>query len=164
MDQVETLHTSSSWREPAVFRSTMRDPETSSELIWGLAALEQRRQRTRNHLAKIAPRREGWITSNKYYYELLARFSIPGGTAEKGVSVRCDTGNLLAAVRPSDGKGIDICAKIVEIAQQRNHSISQSLSETRKSFGRHSDRARNSTTFYLTISATQWMHFRRSGI
>ena len=53
----------------------MTDPETSSELIWGLAALEQRRQRTRNHLAKIAPRREGWITSNKYYYELLVRRS-----------------------------------------------------------------------------------------
>jgi 2-polyprenyl-3-methyl-5-hydroxy-6-metoxy-1,4-benzoquinol methylase len=39
------------------------------------------------------------------------------------LSVRCDTGNLLAAVRPSDGKGIDICAEIVEIAQQRNPSL-----------------------------------------
>src|SRR6266478_10195758 len=73
MDQVETSHTSSSWRAPAVFRSTMTNSETSSELIWGLAALEQRRQRTRDHLAKIAPRREGWITNNRYYYELLAR-------------------------------------------------------------------------------------------
>src|SRR5436309_12678750 len=73
MDQVETSHTSSSWRSPAVFRPTMTNPETSSELIWGLVALEQRRQRTRDHLAKIAPRREGWITNNKYYYELLVR-------------------------------------------------------------------------------------------
>ncbi len=39
------------------------------------------------------------------------------------LSVRCDTGNLLAAVRPSDGKGIDICAEIVEIAQQGNPSL-----------------------------------------
>jgi SAM-dependent methyltransferase len=39
------------------------------------------------------------------------------------LSVRCDTGNLLAAVRPSDEKGIDICAEIVEIAQQRNPSL-----------------------------------------
>jgi hypothetical protein len=31
------------------------------------------------------------------------------------LSVRCDTGNLLAAVRQSDEKGIDICAEIVEI-------------------------------------------------
>src|SRR2546423_1198637 len=124
MDQVETSHTSSSWRAPAVFRSTMTNPETSSELIWGLAALEQRRQRTRDHLAKIAPRREGWITNNKYYYELLARLLRFLVEPQKRVlSVRCGTGNLLAAVRPSDGKGIDICAEMVEIAQQRNPSL-----------------------------------------
>jgi SAM-dependent methyltransferase len=39
------------------------------------------------------------------------------------LSVRCETGNLLVAVRPSDEKGIDICAEIVEIAQQRNPSL-----------------------------------------
>src|SRR6266496_3883779 len=38
---------------------------------WGPAALEQRRHRTRSHLAKIASRREGWIQRNKYYYQLL---------------------------------------------------------------------------------------------
>src|SRR5216110_4072663 len=124
MDQVETSHTSSSWRSPAVFRPTMTNPETSSELIWGLVALEQRRQRTRDHLAKIAPRREGWITNNKYYYELLVRLLRFLVEPQKRVlSVRCDTGNLLAAVRPSDGKGIDICAEMVEIAQQRNPSL-----------------------------------------
>ena len=76
------------------------------------------------HLAKIAPRREDWITNNKYYYELLARLLRFLVEPQKTVlSVRCDTGNLLAAVRPSDGKGIDICAEIVEIAQQRNPSL-----------------------------------------
>ena len=102
----------------------MTDPETGSELIWGPVALEQRRQRTREHLAQIAPRREGWITNNRYYYELLARLLRFLVEPQKRVlSVRCDTGNLLAAVRPSDGKGIDICAEIVEIAQQRNPSL-----------------------------------------
>src|SRR5213078_3065263 len=124
MDQVETSHTSSSWRSPAVFRPTMTNPETSSKLIWGLVALEQRRQRTRDHLAKIAPRRDGWITNNKYYYELLVRllrFLVE--PQKKVLSVRCDTGNLLAAVRPSKAKGVDISAEIVEIAQQRNPSF-----------------------------------------
>src|SRR5437762_4518957 len=124
MDQVETSHTSSSWRAPAVFRPTMTNPETNSELIWGLAALEQRRQRTRDHLAKIAPRRESWITNNKYYYELLARLLRFLVEPQKRVlSVRCDSGNLLAAVRPSKAKGVDISAEIVEIAQQRNPSF-----------------------------------------
>jgi hypothetical protein len=40
---------------------------------WGTAALDQRRKRTRDHLARIAPRRESWIKDNSYYYELLGR-------------------------------------------------------------------------------------------
>ena len=31
---------------------------------WGPAALEQRRERTRDHLARIAARRETWISRN----------------------------------------------------------------------------------------------------
>lgn len=42
-------------------------------VTWGPAALEQRRERTREHLIKIAARREDWINRNKYYYELLNR-------------------------------------------------------------------------------------------
>src|SRR6476620_4315902 len=86
---------------------------------WGLAALEQRRQRTRDHLAKIAPRRESWINRNSYYYRLVHR--LLGFLVEpekKVLSVGCGTGNLLEVVRPAVGKGIDICPEIVEIAQQ----------------------------------------------
>lgn len=93
-------------------------------VTWGPAALEQRRERTRDHLIKIATRREDWINRNKYYYELLnrlLRFLVE--PQKKVLSVRCGTGNLLAVVRPSRGKGIDICAEIVEIAQQRNPSF-----------------------------------------
>ena len=92
--------------------------------IWGIAALDQRRRRTQDHLAKIAPRRESWIKHNRYYYELLGRLlRFVVEPQKKVLSVRCGTGNLLAAVKPSDGKGIDICAAIVEIAQQRNSSF-----------------------------------------
>jgi SAM-dependent methyltransferase len=88
---------------------------------WGVAALEERRERTRNHLARIAPRRESWINRNTYYYELLSRllrFLVE--PQKKVLSVRCGTGNLLAVVRPCAGKGVDICAEIITIAQQRN--------------------------------------------
>jgi SAM-dependent methyltransferase len=91
---------------------------------WGGAALEQRRERTRNHLARIAPRREIWINRNTYYYELLSRLLCFLVEPQKKVlSVRCGTGNLLAVVRPCAGKGVDICAEIVTIAQQRNPSF-----------------------------------------
>jgi SAM-dependent methyltransferase len=91
---------------------------------WGPAALEQRRERSQNHLAKIAARREGWIDRNKYYYELLNRLLRFLVEPQKRVlSVRCGTGNLLAVVQPAEGKGVDICTEIVEIARQRNPSL-----------------------------------------
>src|SRR5213080_4787015 len=107
----------------AVVDVVPKERETSRD-VWGPAALEQRRERTRNHLAKIAARRETWISRNRYYYQLLnrlLRFLVE--PQKKVLSVRCDIGNLLAIVRPSKGKGIDICGEIVAIAQQRNPSF-----------------------------------------
>ncbi len=107
-------------QEGAGMRVSLNQCAPSTE-IWGIAALDQRRRRTQDHLAKIAPRRESWIKHNRYYYDLLGRllrFLVE--PQKKVLSVRCGTGNVLAAVRPCDGKGIDICAEIVEIAQQRN--------------------------------------------
>ena len=75
-----------------------RDPKTES---WGLPALEQRRERTRKHLAQIAGRREIWINRNKYYYDLLGRllrFLVEPG--KEVLSVRCGTGALLPAMSP----------------------------------------------------------------
>ena len=88
---------------------------------WGPAALEQRREGARQHLGAIASRRESWIKRNRYYYELLSRllrFLVEPG--KRVLSVRCGTGYHLAAVAPSEGKGVDLCAEIVEIARQRN--------------------------------------------
>lgn len=53
MDQVETSHTASSWRAREVFLSTGTGAQTSLELTWGPVALEQRRQRTGEHLARM---------------------------------------------------------------------------------------------------------------
>src|SRR5437764_1021821 len=103
--------------------AVLNEPEAKKG-TWGPAALEQRRERSRNHLAKIAARREGWIDRNRYYYELLnrlLRFLVE--PQKKVLSVRCGTGNLLANVQSTEGKGVDICPEIVEIAQQRNPSL-----------------------------------------
>ena len=91
---------------------------------WGPAAIEERRERTSDHLVKIAARRESWINRNRYYYELLNRlFRFLIEPKKKVLSVRCGTGNLLAVVEPSNGKGVEICHEIVAIAQQRNPSF-----------------------------------------
>src|ERR1700747_240989 len=88
--------------------AVLEQHETNSQ-AWGPAALEQRRERTRDHLAKIAARRETWINRNRYYYELLnrlLRFLVE--PQKKVLSVRCGTGNLLGVLQPSKGNGIDI--------------------------------------------------------
>jgi SAM-dependent methyltransferase len=92
--------------------------------ISGPAALEQRREQIRDHLAKIAVRRESWIKRNRYYYELLGRllrFLVEPN--RKVLSVGCGTGYHLAAVTPKEGKAIDICSEMVDIARQRNPSF-----------------------------------------
>src|SRR6516162_9252350 len=96
----------------------------SNQEVWGTAALEQRRQRARQHLVAIASRREGWITRNRYYYGLLTRLLRFVVKTDKTVlSVRCGTGYHLAAVSPKRGKGIDSCTEMLEIARQRNPSF-----------------------------------------
>src|SRR6266478_923301 len=103
--------------------AVLNEPQANRE-VWGPAVLEQRRERTRDHLAKIAARRQSWINRNRYYYELLnrlLRFLVE--PQKKILSVRCGTGNLLAVLQPSKGIGIDICPEIIEIAQERSPSF-----------------------------------------
>lgn len=87
---------------------------------WGPAALTKRRQRSAQHLASLAGKREHWIESNRYYYRLLRRllqFLVEPG--KRVLCVRCGTGALLPAMRPQLAKGIDICSEIIEVAKQR---------------------------------------------
>jgi SAM-dependent methyltransferase len=116
----EALH---AIRDDSSMEAVLNQRETHTQ-PWGAAALEQRRERTRDHLARIAPRRESWINRNTYYYELLSRllrFLVE--PQKKVLSVRCGTGNLLAVVQPCTGKGVDICAEIITIAQHRNPNV-----------------------------------------
>ena len=103
--------------------AVLSEPEAKKG-TWGPVALEKRRERTRNHLAKIAVRRESWIKRNRYYYELLSRllrFLVEPN--KKVLSVGCGTAYHLAAVTPKEGKAIDICLEMVDIARQRNPSF-----------------------------------------
>jgi len=96
----------------------------ANQEAWGTAALEQRRQSARQHLAALASRRESWITRNPYYYGLLTRLLRFVVEPDKTVlSVGCGTGYHLAAVSPKRGKGVDICTEMVQIARQRNPSF-----------------------------------------
>lgn len=88
---------------------------------WGPAALEARRRRTALHLGQLAQRRKYWIDHNRYYYSLLARllrFLVE--PAKRVLSIRCATGETLAAVQPSYGLGTEIAEEMTAVAKERH--------------------------------------------
>ena len=102
--------------------STTVTAETETQQnAWGPAALDQRRTRTQQHMARVAAVRAGWVDRNAYYYRLVERlyhYIIEPG--KRVLSIRCDDGVSLKAARPSVGRGIDICEEILNVARKRN--------------------------------------------
>ena len=70
----------------------------------------------------LAPRRDAWIRGNSYYYDnewRYLRFLVPEGS--RVLELGCGTGQLLAALKPVRGVGVDISEGMIEIAR-RNYS------------------------------------------
>jgi SAM-dependent methyltransferase len=75
---------------------------------------------TREHFDSIALRYDYFKTKNSYFHDRIKAFycqAIPPGS--RVLEVGCATGDLLAAVRPSYGLGLDISPRMVEIARKK---------------------------------------------
>ena len=72
------------------------------------------------HFDGIAPNYDYWKKKNAYYYStiktFIARIIPPGGSV---LEVGCGTGEILAAMRPRRGVGIDISKNMVELAGKK---------------------------------------------
>ena len=82
------------------------------------------RRRLVEHFDTLAPLRERWVLRNSYYHEQLARtfsFFIP--PAHSVLEVGCGIGQLLAALRPARGVGLDISPEMVRVARQRDSRL-----------------------------------------
>jgi SAM-dependent methyltransferase len=67
-----------------------------------------------------AAKREFWNERNTFYHRMLERyftFIIPQG--KRVIEIGCGSGNLLNAVKPSYGVGIDFAPEVVEIARAK---------------------------------------------
>ncbi len=76
------------------------------------------KEQVRTYFEQIAPDLDRWSRRNKYYYQDLDRlhqFLIPPGS--RVLEVGCGTGNLLAALNPAVGVGIDFSQPAIAIAQ-----------------------------------------------
>lgn len=65
-----------------------------------------------------AQERERWNKRNSFYHQLLGRYYsliIPAG--KKVLEIGCGSGNLLQAVKPACGLGVDFAPEVIEIAR-----------------------------------------------
>jgi SAM-dependent methyltransferase len=79
------------------------------------------RQRRVGQLDAVAAERDRWRRRNAFYYrsiEELARFIVPEGA--RVLEIGCGTGDLLAALRPSEGVGVDVAPAMVERARGKH--------------------------------------------
>jgi hypothetical protein len=99
---------------------SLPEPE-NAQLIWGPAALEGRRQQTRELLSSVAPVRERWMERNRYYYRKVRKLlSFLVEPHKKVLSIRCGLGHQLADVNAATGVGVEISEDMSELARLRH--------------------------------------------
>jgi SAM-dependent methyltransferase len=81
-------------------------------------------QELADHYDSLAARRDIFRRKNQYYYHQLEkqyRYFVPEG--KKILEVGCSTGDLLAALKPSYGVGVDLSPKMIEAARSKYPSL-----------------------------------------
>src|SRR5580698_6769355 len=81
-------------------------------------------QELARHYDALASRRDDYRRKNRYYYAQLDkqyRYFIPEG--KRVLEIGCGTGDLLAALKPSYGMGVDISPKMIERSQEKYPSL-----------------------------------------
>ncbi len=74
----------------------------------------------KDYFSRLAPERDGWRRRNWYYHrtiENLCRFIVPSRSAV--LDLGCGTGDLLHALRPLRGLGVDIAPEMIAIAKKK---------------------------------------------
>src|SRR5579864_862750 len=104
----------------------MSAPQTAvaQRRAWGVEALAEVRDARRKHQESIAADRDEFIRSNRYFYDHLRRalqFIVPPG--KDVLDVRCDTGYMLASLRPALGIGVEISEAMVERASSQHPEL-----------------------------------------
>jgi SAM-dependent methyltransferase len=82
--------------------------------------LGSRKQSILRHAGQTADQRKAWIDRNRYYYRDdrgYMRFLIQPG--QRVLELGCGTGDLLSALSPAYGVGVDLSQRMVDLAKSR---------------------------------------------
>ncbi|MDX2145688.1 MAG: glycosyltransferase [Rhodospirillaceae bacterium] len=90
----------------------------------GTASLTARQIRIRDMFDLLAPARADWVARNSYFHAAdrdYMRFIIPAGASV--LEIGCGDGELLAALSPSRGVGVDLSQQMVAQARARHPTL-----------------------------------------
>jgi ubiquinone/menaquinone biosynthesis C-methylase UbiE len=82
--------------------------------------MEKGQQTIFDYFEKTAPKRDKWKRRNRFYQRTIERqfaFIIPEGSVV--LELGCSTGDLLNAVKPKKGIGVDFSKSAIDIAKQK---------------------------------------------
>jgi hypothetical protein len=100
------------------------EPEIRAPERWGPDALDEVRDARRRHQENLAPSRNEWIRSNRYFYDRLKRaLQFIVEPHKRVLELRCETGHLLASVLPSYGVGVEISDVMVDLASREHPDL-----------------------------------------
>jgi SAM-dependent methyltransferase len=82
--------------------------------------LTERQKATRELSDRLASERDRWLARNRFFYDNDRRymqFLVPPG--QRVLELGCGEGQLLKALRPSHGVGVDLSPKMINLARER---------------------------------------------
>jgi ubiquinone/menaquinone biosynthesis C-methylase UbiE len=82
------------------------------------------RETPRTYFERLAPEWDRWRAKNRYYHEkvgALIRGMVPPGA--RVVEIGCGTGDLLKALAPSEGLGLNVAEGLTSRARQRHPTL-----------------------------------------
>ncbi len=89
--------------------------------LWGMAAIEGKRQSILESAEAHADERDYHISRNKYFYDLVGKeLNSLIGAAGRLLFVRCQTGKLLDYVQAQSVAAVDVSPKMIGLARQKH--------------------------------------------
>jgi SAM-dependent methyltransferase len=81
-------------------------------------------ERLRNYFNSIAPDWEAWRAKNRFYHEQIKELVVGAiAPGHRVLDIGSGLGDVLAAVRPSEGVGLNVSERLTELAREKHPNL-----------------------------------------